>query len=268
MTEAEGAGTNITLSDAILACIRKSQLGMFVHLPGVVTSFDPKTLTASIQPAIDRKLDDGSLIKLPTLDDVPVLFPRAQAGALVFPLAEGDHVLLCFSQRSLDKWKDQGSGFAPIDNRLFDISDAIAIPGCFPPSKPLDPVPEGFELRATENLKLTVGKVLTVEAKEDLSWKAKKVIIEGTEQVDLKSPKVNLGDSPDEPGVLGNKLKKNLEDLIQAVNDLCALITAGQPIGSGSGSIVSTIVTAPVEASLAAVKGALETENSTVVTLK
>lgn len=41
----------------------------------------------------------------------------------------GDGVLLVFSQRSIENWLD-GSKGSPDDPRMFDLSDAFAIPSC------------------------------------------------------------------------------------------------------------------------------------------
>jgi len=253
------SGTNITLADAVMASVRKAQLEMFVHLPGVVKTFDPATQTISVQPSIDRQLKDKTIVKLPLLSDVPVIYQRSAAGSFSFPLAEGDHVLLCFSQRSLDKWKDQGPGLPPSDNRIFDISDAFAIPGAYPISEPLDPPPDGVDFRATKKFKLSGGEELEISAPN---------------KVDIKSEHINLSKegSPTDPAVLGSVLQANLEDLIDAINDLVALITAGSILvtaAPGPGApIVSTIVTTPVESALASVKSALPDENSQIVKLE
>ena len=64
--------------------------------------------------------------------NVPVLFPRSRKAAVTFPLEKGDTVLLVFAERSLDEWIEKGGNkVSPEDPRRHDMSDAIAIPGCF-----------------------------------------------------------------------------------------------------------------------------------------
>ena len=67
--------------------------------------------------------------------------------------------------------------------------------------------------------------------------------------------------------VLGNVLQSNLEDLIDAISDLVALLKAPAPIvaattAGGANTGFSIIVTTAVEAALAGVKSALPDENS------
>jgi hypothetical protein len=40
--------------------------------------------------------------------------------------------LVLFSQRSLDEWANGSEEVAPLDPRIFDMNDAIALPGLFP----------------------------------------------------------------------------------------------------------------------------------------
>ena len=49
----------------------------------------------------------------------------------------GDQVLLVFSERSLDVWLSAGGIVDPNDTRKHHISDAIAIPGCYPFNNPI-----------------------------------------------------------------------------------------------------------------------------------
>ena len=46
-----------------------------------------------------------------------------------FDLVPGDTVLLVFSERSIDKWAQQGGEVDPLDSRLHHLSDPVALPG-------------------------------------------------------------------------------------------------------------------------------------------
>ena len=227
------AGAKYSLADVISAAINKSIVGLFVHMPGKITAYSGTLGTVSVQPAIDRIMQDGSSESLPVIADVPIIWPRAASGSFSVELAIGDSVMLIFSQRSLDKWKKQGSGFPPADAHLFNITDAVALPGCYPLTSVITPPPKGTDIR---------GKTINI----------------------------SRDGNPTEPAVLGNKLQKNLEDLIQAVNDLVTLLGTPALIGkvtTGAGTggdVQSSIVTTAIVAALTQVKTALPTENSQI----
>lgn len=219
------------LVDIILSAIRANQLELNTCMPAVVRSYDAEKQTATVQPSFKRlQTDPRKFVSRPEIDDVPVVFPRAGGRGIVFPIAEGDAVMLVFSQRSLDTWLDNGGEIDLKETRLHNINDAIAIPGLYSEGGALVPQP----------------------------------IADGTE---LRGDKILIGNSgtSDEPMVLGNVLQTNLEDLITAIEDLIALITTGQAIGAtnlGSGVTTSTVVTTAVEAALSSVTTALADQNS------
>ncbi|HHI0811468.1 TPA: Gp138 family membrane-puncturing spike protein [Escherichia coli] len=104
-----------------------------VALPGIIQSFDPETVTCTVQPAIygQRLGDDGALVseEMPILPDVPVVFPRGGGCTLTFPVKPGDECLLVFSDRCIDFWWQSGGVQEPVDPRQHDLSDAFAIVG-------------------------------------------------------------------------------------------------------------------------------------------
>jgi hypothetical protein len=104
---------------------------MHVAIPGVIESYDNDAITATVKPAINNLFNDGSRVTAPLIYGVPVCFPRSLSAAITFPLVKGDEVLLVFSEKSLDEWIASGANANPEDNRRFDLTDAIAIPGCF-----------------------------------------------------------------------------------------------------------------------------------------
>ena len=112
---------------------------VYTAMPGVVLAYDPETRCASVRGAIDILTTDGERIQRPELRDVPVVFPSSAGFSLLFPLAEGDDVLLLFSMRGLQDWKDDGAYAVPDEVSLFSEHDAIAIPGLWPGSRDDDP---------------------------------------------------------------------------------------------------------------------------------
>lgn len=104
-----------------------------VAMPGIIQSFDPDTVTCTVQPATRsvQQLNDGttSTRDYPLLVDVPLIFPCGGGCTLTFPVAPGDECLLIFSDRCIDFWWQSGGVQEPVDPRQHDLSDAFAIVG-------------------------------------------------------------------------------------------------------------------------------------------
>ncbi|MEN0630633.1 Gp138 family membrane-puncturing spike protein [Phytobacter ursingii] len=103
-----------------------------VAMPGVIESFDPDSVTASVRPAI-KGYEPGApgdgWNELSLLVDVPVIFPRGGGCTLTFPVKPGDECLLIFADRCIDFWWQNGGVQKPVDPRMHDLSDAFAIVG-------------------------------------------------------------------------------------------------------------------------------------------
>ena len=73
-------------------------------------------------------------------------FDRGGGFFVSYPLKKGDHVLLVFSERSIDQFMAQDKNDPsdpatdPLDDRRFNLSDAVAYPGFYPDSKDLKDV--------------------------------------------------------------------------------------------------------------------------------
>ena len=99
----------------------------------MIQSFDPDTVTATVQPAVRciARDNDGNTTTgdYPLLVDVPVIFPRGGGCTLTFPVSAGDECLLIFADRCIDFWWQSGGIQEPVDSRMHDLSDAFAIVG-------------------------------------------------------------------------------------------------------------------------------------------
>lgn len=105
--------------------------------PAEIVIYDSSNQLATIKPTLKRKLKDGSSFEMPEIYNVPVVFSRSKDFFIHFPLKKGDRVLVVVAQRSLDKWLNDGAKQTPDDNRKFNLSDAIALPGLYPKIEPL-----------------------------------------------------------------------------------------------------------------------------------
>jgi hypothetical protein len=100
-------------------------------MPGQIQKYDASTAKAEVLPLLNRTFYSGDVVTMPIITNVPVIWLRSSKGAITFPLEKGDGVLLLFAERSIDEWLSSGKQVTPADGRSFDLSDAIAIPGCF-----------------------------------------------------------------------------------------------------------------------------------------
>lgn len=109
------------------------QAGMWTSVPGIVKAVDFATMTLSVQPAIQGRIqnEDGtfSFVNLPLLIYVPIQWPMAGGFALTLPVAINDEVLVVFSSRCIDAWWQSGGIQKPMELRMHDISDGFAIVG-------------------------------------------------------------------------------------------------------------------------------------------
>lgn len=126
---------NPELEDAIFEMIIGEIAKVRTVTPGKVTSYDPATQRATVQPILrGRYVDEDSLeivtTRPPLLSHVPVWWPGSNASTLYAPLEAGDDVMLIISDRALDEWKaSDNSDLTPQDMRRFDLTDAVALPG-------------------------------------------------------------------------------------------------------------------------------------------
>jgi hypothetical protein len=129
----------------LLSQVQESRLlDVWTALPGIVQSYDPRTNTASVQPAVKRRLEDedGDPVheQIPVLPSVPVVWPGGGGFELRFPLAKGDSVLLVFSQWADGAWRETGQVSEPVDvtkhgpsyAKAFAMSRAASYPSADP----------------------------------------------------------------------------------------------------------------------------------------
>ena len=100
-------------------------------MPGIVESYDAEKKRATVQPAINLLLNDEARTTMakPAIQNVPVVQTSGGGFLIQVPLKKGDAVLLFFSERGMDKFKETFEVADPLPNAFFDIRDAIAMPG-------------------------------------------------------------------------------------------------------------------------------------------
>lgn len=120
-------------SEGIRGAMESALFDMHVSCPGIIESFNPEAKTVTVRPAIRAAVGnaDGTVEsqELPLLVDVPVVFPSAGGFTLTFPIKQGDDCLVVFSDSCMDAWWQSGGVQDPVEYRMHDLSDAIAIFG-------------------------------------------------------------------------------------------------------------------------------------------
>ena len=119
----------ITIVDLIKEIINDELRLTHTAIPAIVQTFNVDQKIVDVIPAIKRQYEDCEIVQLPLIKDVPIAYPQASNFALAFPLEKDDPVLLVFSERSIEQWKNRGGILDPGDVRKHDMSDAIAYPG-------------------------------------------------------------------------------------------------------------------------------------------
>lgn len=141
--------------------IKKVNFNLRCCIPGVIQQYDPKTNTASIQPAIREEIvnEDNTVqyMNLPILVNVPIIFPSCSIGSIKMLLKQGDECLVLFSDLSIDNFWKYANVQNPIEVRRHDLSDGIAIPCVL--SQPNTKQFNGTGMEITSgNSKIEIGK--------------------------------------------------------------------------------------------------------------
>jgi hypothetical protein len=122
---------NVSFQEAIRIVVSSIITGINTCLPGRVEKYEYETRRAEVLPLVSKKYIDGQRVDYQPISDIPVMFPASGTTGIHYPVKKGDTVLLIFAQRALDNWLLSGDITAPGDNRKYDITDAIAIPGLY-----------------------------------------------------------------------------------------------------------------------------------------
>jgi hypothetical protein len=105
-----------------------------------VERVDAATGVVDVLPLIRAAHEDANGARVvereAVISNVPLMQLGTSALRIAVPVVVGDEVLVVFSDRSLDKWKEYGGEVDPVYDHRFQRSDAIAIPVNFRDSDP------------------------------------------------------------------------------------------------------------------------------------
>ena len=155
-------------------------------IPGIVENYSSDVRRAQIRPALKLLLSDGTSLSRPPIVDVPVLWPSGGGMNIIFPLEQGDAVMLIFSERGIGQFKGMFSETLPDVVGLFSETDAVAVPGFG--ALGISPVDSGaacWQDNGGRNyIALRPGQV-EIETTGDVN-------IKGARGVEIKSPLVTI----------------------------------------------------------------------------
>lgn len=168
------------LTETVRAAIEAALLEARTCTPARVQSYTASEQRATVVPLLQRRTATGEVISAPPISDVPVLFPRGGGFAFTLPLAAGDVGLLLCSDRSLDRWLEQGGVVDPQSRRHHSLTDALFLPGLHHWGDPIDTADAGSLVIAKEDgsirLILTAGGKLLIRG---ASASTSPVIVDG-----------------------------------------------------------------------------------------
>lgn len=117
------------LIDTLMIAIDQALANLHTATIAKVTKVNASTINC--RPVINRMVD-GQSVQLPEFVDVPPLFLQGGSSYTAHPVAVGDYCLLVFTERCFDRWYDGQDFQSPLELRMHDYSDGIAIVGINP----------------------------------------------------------------------------------------------------------------------------------------
>lgn len=142
---------------------------VYTAIPGIVVTVrdNLNNMYVDVQPTVNFKWPgETDSFERPPILNVPIQMPVSKTGGITFPIVVGDPVLLVFTMRGLDVWK-RGNGYptTPVDDRVFDKRDCVAIPGVFPISEAVNNPSKRTESHSTKDTVVVnnIGKSTEIE---------------------------------------------------------------------------------------------------------
>ena len=115
-----------TLESTILNSIRGSLVDTHTTLIAKITKINQKTIDC--KPVISRLVNDKS-VDLPVFIEVPIINFLGGSSSIQMPLAVGDYAVLFVVERCFDEWYSGNDFKPPLEARIHDYSDCIALVG-------------------------------------------------------------------------------------------------------------------------------------------
>ena len=119
----------LELVDVMMQAISHALADMHTATIAKVTGVNAKTINC--RPVTNRMVD-GVSVQLPEFVEVPVWVAQGGTSYTAYPIAVGDYCLLIFTERCFDRWYVGQDFQPPLEMRMHDYSDGIALVGLNP----------------------------------------------------------------------------------------------------------------------------------------
>lgn len=117
------------LVESLLGVVEDARENLHTATIGRVEAVNDKTL--DIQPVIQRTVR-GEARSLPLLREVPPIFLQGGGSYSAPPVAKGDYAVVLIMERCFDRWWDGQDFKPPLEDRMHDYSDGVALVGLNP----------------------------------------------------------------------------------------------------------------------------------------
>ena len=117
------------LIDTLMLAVDRALSNVHTMTIAKVTGVNDKTINC--RPVINRVVN-GETIKLPEFVDVPPIFMQGGSSYTAHPIAIDDYCILVFTERCFDRWYNGQDFQPPLEMRMHDYSDGIALVGINP----------------------------------------------------------------------------------------------------------------------------------------
>lgn len=190
----------VNRSQAQEKAIKSAINGLLTALPAQIVRVDFATLTATVQPTIQAKVQksDGSsaFVNLPELLDVPIVFPHGGGCSLTFPLGAGDEGLVVLSSVCIDSWWQSSGVQVPFEFRHNDLSDAFFIAGCWSKPKVITASNSCAQLRTDDGSAFVqldpASKKITAQTSGDIDMVCSNWKVVASAGATIQAPQINL----------------------------------------------------------------------------
>ena len=155
------------LKQVLPFCFSQELKNVHTIAPGIVRGYHALTKRASVQIAlnmivsIDGTLDNLKSMARPVILDVPVCHPSGGGYVVHLPLREPDPVILFFSERGIETFKETFDVSDPPIDAIFAERDAIAYPGFG--ARRITPASDGLSMQTEDgntSVSLTPGQIV------------------------------------------------------------------------------------------------------------
>lgn len=188
---------------------------------GKIKSFNGTKKTAEIQILFKRIFPNNKTVSYPILVDCPIFTMQGGGAGLQMPITAGDDCIVLFSDRNIDAWFQSGSEAVPLNQRLHDISDAIALVG-------INSLKSSLENYQSEKLRFFYGGAEFVLSGGNVS-----IVSDGGAEIDLEDALVTIKNGT-------TNLLTVMEGLIDTIKALTVQGPGVYPLTSASISALET----------------------------